>query len=63
VSLAFAEMPVVQVMHRSPSSNYYIDVIEIEVDGSSIKKTDVMGPQSSATFGLKYAVAAAAKNI
>lgn len=79
VSVAFADVPavvgitreqegnatllVIQIRHNSPSSNHYIDAIEIDVDGKVDEKTDVERPQSSATFSVKYAVAAAAKTI
>jgi len=42
-----------EIRHGSPSTNHYVDVIEIEIDGK-VEKVDDLEPQKSTIFTYKY---------
>lgn len=53
---------VIQVRHNSPSSNHYVDTVEVEIDGK-VEKINGLEPQTGASFTVEHALGAGAKNV
>jgi len=53
---------VVQVRHNSPSSNHYIDTIDVEID-RKVEKITGLDPQTSTSFTVEHALGTGATNI
>ncbi len=53
---------VIQVRHNSPSSNHYVDTVEVEIDGK-VEKINGLEPQTGASFTVEDALGTGAKNV
>lgn len=53
---------VMEIRHNSPSSNHYVDVIEVEIDGKISEITD-LEPQIAARFEERYTLPESATKI
>ena len=52
----------IRVRHSSPSSNHFVDTIDVEIDGK-VEKITGLGPQTEISFNVEYKLGAGSVNV